>query len=559
MVAFDGSEWCRQAEAYYHDYLQDPRDPSIPEAVVAHIEACTHCQSRVQTLRETLRELNEHARMTLPEKDSQVIRELQSHFEYLDELLVCAQAKPFLCGLLAPSARIRVPTPITVHLDQCAACAEDLESLRGLELGTDQSARLGRLYRENVHDIGRLCPRAQSHATAFAAMAFEGIPSEILQHLCICPRCRQHVYEQRQELLNRALDVKAQARPLRCEEATMAGLFDYVIPYGLQSDDFRDPSHRDRAEHIRSCPACLEALQHIHSTISQIAERPDSDVATIYTAQDPNEVAGADIQPTPYGAYPIDVHVVHSRKPSGDDATIVTRLKRRIAQTTARPIARVAFLAAAMIPLAVLFIISLPAASALSIRQVDHAVARAKTVHVSMLGNDDKVMLQWWIARDKGLVIWEPGFGQAQAPKIYDLKRGQVTTVPWESAPLEYRNLDRSERQAVERSMRVHLESSALEDSVPRDAEMTRRSEDPETGHTGLDVYELTWDRPSGTGASSPRKLTLYIDPVTKLPKRREFFTWVPGLEEWHVQKVLYEYPDEETIEARRQELLSAR
>jgi hypothetical protein len=60
-------------------------------------------------------------------------------------------------------------------------------------------------------------------------------------------------------------------------------------------------------------------------------------------------------------------------------------------------------------------------------------------------------------------------------------------------------------------------------------------------------------------GASNPRKLTLYIDPVTKLPKRREFFTLVPGLKEWHVQKVLYEYPDEETIEARRQELLTAR
>ena len=86
MVAFDGSEWCQKAEAYYHDYLQDPRNPSVPEAVAVHIEACTNCQSRIRTLREALRELDEHTQVTLPDKDSRVIDELQSHFEYLDEL-----------------------------------------------------------------------------------------------------------------------------------------------------------------------------------------------------------------------------------------------------------------------------------------------------------------------------------------------------------------------------------------------------------------------------------------------------------------------------------------
>ena len=179
-------------------------------------------------------------------------------------------------------------------------------------------------------------------------------------------------------------------------------------------------------------------------------------------------------------------------------------------------------------------------------------------MHVSVLGNDNKVMQHWWISRDKGLVIWEPSSEQNRDPEIYDLKRGQVTTIPRGSAPLEYRDLDRSERKAVERSMRSHLELSLL-DSAPRDAEMTRRPEDSGTDHTELDVYELTWEVPSGMGTSATRKLTVYIDPVTKLPKRWEFSSWLPRLNEWHVQKVLYEYPDDDQIEAHRQELLAGR
>lgn len=554
MVAFDGSESCQRAEAYYHDYLQDPRNPSVPQSVIAHIEECIYCQSRVRTLGEALCEVDSRDWSALLERDSQVIAELRSHFEYLDELLACAQVKPFLCSLVSPSMRIRIPTPITVHLDQCAPCADDLESLRQLDLGADQLVRLGRLFGESPQDVPRLCPRGQSHATAFATMSFEGIPSEILGHLCACPRCRRQVYEQRQEFLNRSQNTRVQASSPACENITTSRLFDYVIPYGLRPESFRGQPHRDLAEHLRRCPTCLERMQHIHCTISQIAERPDSDVATVYTGQGQEEVASGDILPTPYAAYPIDVHVVRSRRATRDNSAITGRLKRRMAGAAARPFARVAFLAAAMIPLAVVFILSMPAASALSIRQVDRALAKARTVHISVFGNDStNPIQQFWISRSRELVISESGSVQ----RIFDLERRQATIVPSGTAPLEHMDLDRRDREALERLMRHYLESSL--DNAPVDAELSHRSEDSGTTHAGLDVYELTWSRAAGAGVSIPRKLTIYIDPLSKLPLRQEFSSWVPAIEDWHVQTVLYEYPDEDEIEAHRQTLLSVK
>ena len=67
-----------------------------------------------------------------PARDRRLVGELQRHFELLGERVTCAQVKPLLAGLLDPSVVIRIPTPVTVHVDHCAACARDLETLRGL-------------------------------------------------------------------------------------------------------------------------------------------------------------------------------------------------------------------------------------------------------------------------------------------------------------------------------------------------------------------------------------------------------------------------------------------
>mgnify|MGYP005852125693 CR=1 FL=1 len=537
MVAFDGSESCREAEAYYHDYLQDPRDPSVPRSVAGHIARCAYCQGRVQSLRESLYDLDRRPLPTPAEGDLQLIDELQSHFEYVDEPLVCAQVKPFLCRLLSPSVRIRIPTPITVHIDQCAACGEDLESLRQLDLDAERLARLGALLEPHRQEDPCLCLQAQSHAAALAMLSPESMAPEILEHVCTCAHCRREVYRQRQHLLDHARLSPPPARHSVCEQIATADLVDWAVPYGLRPEFFWTERQQALREHIRSCPLCLERIQQIHRVVADIAERANSGVATVYAPKD-------------YAGMPFD----DARTIASKSLGIAGRLKRRVCGTASDPLARIAFLAAAMIPLAVLFVRSLPAASALSIRQVDRVLARARTVHVSVFGQDKvEPIQQLWISRAEGLVISE----LASERMIHNLRSGQTTIIPSGRGTLEHVELDSRKREQIERSARRFLEFSL--DSAPLDAELILQPEAASPADVGLEIYELAWYQASDIGTSLPRRLRLYIDPVRRLPLRQEFSSWIAATNDWRVQTTVYEYPDEETIEARRQALLSTK
>jgi len=555
MVAFDGSELCREAETYYHDYLQDPSNASVPRSVACHIERCPHCQSRIQSLREVLCDLDGHPAPALADRDLQLIHELRSHFEYIDEPLTCVQIKPFLCRLLSPSMRVRIPTPITVHIDQCAACARDIESLRRLELGVEQLARLGPLLEQHRQEDPCLCLRAQSHAAALALLSPEGMSPEILDHLCACAHCRREVYRHRQHLLDHTRFPRAQTKALRCEQITTAELLDWAIPYGRRPESFLTEQQQALREHMRSCRVCLERMQQIHRAVASIAERADSGVTTVYTTRDYARASRNDAWMTPSGICPTDVRVpgrenVLASKHLG----IGNRLKRRVSRSASDPLAKVAFLAAAMIPLAVLFALSLPAASALSIRQVDRVLAKARTVHVSVFGEGkSEPIQQLWVCRAAGLVISE----LASEQMIHDLRSGQTTIIPSGRGTFEYAELDSDERETIERSTRRFLEFSL--DGAPLDAELIIQPEASSPADVGLEIYELAWDQASDIGTSLPRRLRLYVDPVTRLPLRQEFSSWVSATNDWYVQTTLYEYPDEEEIEARRQALLSAK
>jgi len=555
MVAFDGSESCREAEAYYHDYLQDPRDPSVPRSVADHIEGCAHCQGRVRSLRETLCGLDRSPQPTPAERDLRLIDELQSHFEYIDEPLVCAQVKPFLCRLLSPSVRIRIPTPITVHIDQCAACAKDLESLRQLDLDAGQLARLGALLERHRQEDPCLCLRARSHAAALALLSPESVASEILDHVCTCAHCRREVYRRRQHLLDHARLSQPQTRLSVCEQITTSDLLDWAVPYGLRPEFFRTERQQALREHIRSCPLCLERIQQIHRVVADVAERADSGVATVYAPEDYAGTPFDDTRTTSSETCPLAVQVRgRDMAVASRSLGIAGRLKRRVAGTASDPLARIAFLAAAMIPLAVLFVRSLPAASALSIRQVDRVLARARTVHVSVFGQDKAEPLQQlWISRAEGLVISE----LASERMIHNMRSGQTTIIPSGRGTLEHVELDSGEREKIERSARRFLEFSL--DNAPLYAELVLQPEAVSPADVGLEIYELAWDQASDIGTSLPRRLRLYIDPATRLPLRQEFSSWVSATNGWRVQTTVYEYPDEEKIEAHRQALLSSK
>lgn len=130
MVASNGSGRCERAEAYYYDYLEEESRSAVPPSVLEHIRGCQYCQRRLGGLREKLSMAPGEGPKGPAGRDRRLIGELERHFELLGERLTCGRVQPFLAGLVDPAVKIRIPTPITVHVDNCPDCARDLESLR---------------------------------------------------------------------------------------------------------------------------------------------------------------------------------------------------------------------------------------------------------------------------------------------------------------------------------------------------------------------------------------------------------------------------------------------
>ena len=125
MVTFGRSMFCTDAEPYYYDYLYG-LDAGVARAVADHIRQCAHCRTQVRRLEAAIAESEAQDRML--QGDMDVVGALGLHFAHLGADITCAKARSFLPVLLVPSLEIRIPTPITVHVDHCRQCAEDLEN-----------------------------------------------------------------------------------------------------------------------------------------------------------------------------------------------------------------------------------------------------------------------------------------------------------------------------------------------------------------------------------------------------------------------------------------------
>ena len=74
-----------------------------------------------------------------------VIAQAQSHFDFVGKLVDCQTVKAFLPLRADPRLRITIPTPITVHLDECEQCRKDYSALHALNLTSEALAKLAGL------------------------------------------------------------------------------------------------------------------------------------------------------------------------------------------------------------------------------------------------------------------------------------------------------------------------------------------------------------------------------------------------------------------------------
>jgi len=345
----------------------------------------------------------------------------------------------------------------------------------------------------------------------------------------------------------------ADAGAIVCSGVASADLFELAAPYGRSGSLVKE----EIASHVGACPACLERLQSVHRTIYGVAERADSGVVTVYTSEGAREKAGERANAL-YSGYPVDVQVIH-RLPAPVHRFGADRLRAtfgRVTLRSIRPSVKAALLAAAVIPLAILLVISSQTASATNIRQISGAVKGVENLHVIRYGEDaTRPVQEMWIERATGRVAVKSPAEQT----LYNVKtrriearytrEGVTKDVPLE--PLEYTGL----QQLVDSILGFALAG------IPLDTELQRLP--PEAvadAEDGSEVYELTWEEKS-FGEMVPRyRLRVCLDPVRRLPRKTQTLWWTPDDPQWRLKSTrLFEYPGRHATDPAIKDMLTAR
>ena len=163
-------ELCEEAKLYYYDCLCDESSELITKSIRSHIEQCPNCQEQINQLKAALSQ-KECIGSEQRQDRSAVTTMLQLHFAYIAEHVTCETARPFLPGLLDPAIEIRIPTPITVHLDNCPKCAEDLKAIQMLNLNSIQLYGLSQFFAKGPSRDTTEFPDMPAAVTAMAQRA----------------------------------------------------------------------------------------------------------------------------------------------------------------------------------------------------------------------------------------------------------------------------------------------------------------------------------------------------------------------------------------------------
>jgi hypothetical protein len=523
---------------WYYDFVAG-HGPGVPEAIARRVRRCLVFRKQIDRLQEAVPRAGGETNASRSKMKRDIIDTLSGHFRCLDEQVTCSRVKPFLPGLLLPRVQVRIPTPITVHLDHCPECAEDLEALRGLGLSPEQLERLERLYHGPAAQDRRLCRKARAKITAFVRGSLDGIEEELLDHLCTCARCRSRVYRGRQRLLENDANAESQALGSK-DDIPAAELFDYAVPYGRTNAGM--PPAGDAP--VQTGRRYLKRIQELDETLYGIAERTDSGIATVYStiatdAQPRRETAlvaegtaAPGIAPSytdPYPGYPIHVQVIRGRPqqvaPGWSPAEMKAAWKRTTCNPQVRFVLKTAVAAAAVIPLALLFL-NTSTVSGTTLAQVFKALGKADNVHVAKFyPNTDRPFQELWFSRTTNRVFMAGGSERAS----FDLAARKRSAHPATGGPAEITDLSETQRTNVRRSIDACL-GFALRD-VPAGAEWTRVDENVAPD---VEVYDLTYTEQSGTGATALRRWRISIDAVRRLPKEAHAFRRATTEDEWH-------------------------
>ena len=552
MTYFDANPLCKQAELYYYDFLSNEINKLVPKFIIDHIDSCTHCREQINRLKQILSQAPD------PESQQQQNRSavdemLELHFAYIGKSIACNAVKPFLAWLSNPALQIRIPTPITVHLDNCRQCRNDLEVLRGLELNRAQLRRLSQFLADKSDRQPVSCQRAQLAIGSVASMRWKDADAKILRHLSKCRACARLLYQQRQAILETLPENELPEFP--CESVSASDIFDYALPYGI--DPAGDESAKSRESltcHLRTCPVCLANIQGVHQLVYAIDRRPESEVITTYSLDEFHAAKAAIESEDLYAGFPIKVEVAGRRDQvktpvSTKKIDFTATLRERISAMNLKPLFKTAVAAAAVILIASILLLRTPTAGAAAVEQVCKAVEEIKNVHIRRLVPEKADPIQErWISKTLNIYMVKVG----NEYTLWDLNNSVKKSKSADTQAFETTRLTKASLADVEKKMSGSLGLMPFYSltKIPPDAEWNRVTDTSLPLVTdSIEVYDLVWSRDHYDTSTTLKKWRFFIDVKTNLPQKIEIYQNVASEDEHTLTSViLIEYLDEYKI-----------
>jgi hypothetical protein len=278
-----GMRLCEVAEQYFDSLLYKGACGDIPSEIRQHILDCRKCSEKFFKYSiGSLTPLTESQQFYT----KNIIKQLVRHFSLLSEKVCCTDIKSFLPVMLDKRLRIKVPTPVTVHIDSCNQCHKDLSNLSRLDLEPDQLTKLSNFYARPSKADSVQCKDAWGYIDLAAEFQFDHIPVKILEHLCLCKDCRELLYDKRRIIAEQALESdRVEGYP--CQMVNPSDLFDMAFPFGLDSLDTENHIYCGPfIGHIKNCHRCLERLADISRILFSIDEHKDSGILTCYELEE---------------------------------------------------------------------------------------------------------------------------------------------------------------------------------------------------------------------------------------------------------------------------------
>ncbi len=528
MISHNPDLNCTNARLYYYDFLSKETRGGIPEGALQHIMQCWSCQAEMDSLKDLLIQADERFESEQSRKDSAISTLLRLHFEYLGEPVKCDTVKPFLASLADPVLQIRIPTPITTHIDKCKACHDELLSLLELHLPHKYLCRLGQLLAKKPDEDEFICSQAQAAIPAVVSMAFHETTAGILKHLCTCPNCRKELYLQRESVRKELLHDGALQNGFPCDLVSVTDIYDYCLPYGIDPADDQYVEFRESlASHLRRCPKCLAKIQKLHHTISNIAERTESGVITVYNIGESAKTISRS-ESESYAGLPTSSVMagtedsLHTEEPKTINLT--ARLKQKATALKTKQLLKAGLAAAAVIAIGFALLFNSPAAGAVTIEQIYRAIKNAKNVCITSfpLGKTEPSQ-EIWASRTLNIYMTKTGeesvlldFGN----KVRSVKNFNTGYV--ESSPLPPETITSTETLTAGFWGLVPFSDIS---AIPDDAEWNCvGNDDLETIIEAVEIYELTWLERAYDGSTVFNKWLFFVDSKTILPKRIETY-----------------------------------